>query len=102
MYINNSVVSLTEVGEGAEGALLCKTNLINCCGTVPNRHGEFYYPNGTMVPINKLQYGFYRNRGDQVVRLNRREGVILPVGKFRCEIPDTNGVMQSLFINLML
>lgn len=102
MYINNSVVLLTEVGEGAEGALLCKTNLINCCGTATNRHGEFYYPNGTRVPTKGFQAGFYRNRGDQIIRLNRREGVMAPVGKFRCQIPDTNGVMQYLFINLAI
>ena len=79
-----------------------KTNSINCCGTVPNHHGEFYYRNGVMVPINKLQHGFYRNRGDQVIRLNRREGVMRPASKFRCEIPNANGVIQNLFINLIL
>ena len=99
VFVNNSVLSLSEIGEG-ESALLCKTNLMKCCGTVPNRIGEFYYPNGVRVPVNGRAHGFYRDRGDQVVRLNRREQTISPTGTFRCEIPDENEVMQNLFITL--
>ena len=99
VYTNNSAVSLLEVGEG-ESALLCKTNRGGCCGTPPNRFGEFYYPSGIKVPIAKQQQGFYRNRGEKVVRLNRRGGVTSPTGKYRCEIPDANGSMQSIYITL--
>ena len=98
-FPNNSVLSLSEVGEGG-GALLCKTNLMNCCGTVPNCFGQFYYPNGVMVPINSRANGFYRNRGDQIVRLNHREGITSPKGTFHCEIPDADGIMQNLYIIL--
>ena len=99
VFVNNSVLSLSKIREG-ESALLCKTNLMKCCGTVPNRIGEFYYPNGVKVPVNSRAHGFYRDRGDQVVRLNRREQIISPTGTFRCEIPDENEVMQNLFITL--
>ena len=99
MYTNNSAVPLSEVGEG-QNALLCKTNKENCCGTPPNRIGEFYYPSDIKVPIANEQEGFYRNRGERVVRLNRRDGTTSPMGKYRCEIPDTSGSVQNLYITL--
>ena len=100
VYTNNSVISISDVGEG-EQALLCWTNWVECCGFPPNRQGEFYYPNGIQVPISKRLHGFYRNRGEQVIRLNRREGVNSPSGKYRCEIPDADGVMHNIYITLM-
>ena len=99
VYMNNSAASLLEVGEG-ENALFCKTSREECCGTPPNRFGEFYYPNGTKVPIAKLQQGFYCNRGQQVIRLNRREGVTSPAGRYQCEIPDASGMTQNIYIVL--
>ena len=98
-YGNNSVLSLADVGEGTN-ALLCKTNMKKCCGTVPYRFGDFYYPNGVQVPVNGFRHGFYRDRKDQQIRLNRREGVDSPSGKFLCQIPDENGATQRLFVTL--
>ena len=99
VYTNNSAASLLEVGEG-ENALLCKTNRKECCGTPPNRFGEFYYPNGIKVPIAKQQQGFYRNRGENVIRLNRRDGITSPTGKYQCEIPDASGSVQNIYMSL--
>ena len=48
VYPNNSVISLSEVGEN-ENALLCMTEFVTCCGTLPNRFGVFFYPNGDTV-----------------------------------------------------
>ena len=97
---NNSAVSLNDIGEG-ERALLCKTNLLDCCGTLSNRFGEFFYPGGGQVPIRIRGEGFYRNRGDQSIRLNRRDGVTSPTGRFRCAIPDATGVMKSVYITII-
>ena len=55
-----------------------------------------------MVPIRRAGHGFYRDRGKEKVRLHRMEGTVLPTGKFRCEIPDESGEMQSLYITLVL
>ena len=96
---NNSVVNVNDIGEGGS-ALLCKTNLLNCCGTPPNRFGEFFYPSGDQVPIRARGEGFYRNRRQQSVRLNRRDGITAPTGKFRCEIPDATRVMKSVYITI--
>ena len=87
--------------EGEEGALTCRTDKVDCCGAIPNRFGQFYYPNRVQVPVNNAGQGFYRNRGDQVVRLNRREGITSPTGKFHCEIPDASGENQNLYITLV-
>ena len=100
VYSNNSVIPLSEVDEN-ENALLCKTDLVTCCGTPPNRFGEFYYPNGDIVSVKKDGHSFYRNRGPQEVRLNRREGVTSPTGKFHCAVPDASGIIQNLFIHLL-
>ena len=61
VYPNNSVIPLSEVGQNGD-ALLCKTDLVTCCGTLPNRFGEFYYPNEDTVSVKGLGHGFYRDR----------------------------------------
>ena len=98
-YLNNSAVRLTDIREGGS-ALICKTDKEDCCKTLPNRYGEFYYPSGEKVPIEFLQHGFYRNRDEQLIRLNRREGTTSPSGKYRCELPDASGEMKNIYITL--
>ena len=44
-YGNNSLIKMEDIGEGDE-ALICSTSFRPCCGTPPNRFGEWYYPNG--------------------------------------------------------
>ena len=70
MYVNNSVISITEIGETSpdtdlnEG-LQCITDRVLCCRTA-FRAGEWYFPNGTMVPVESPTASpstFYRNRG---------------------------------------
>lgn len=99
VYSNNSVVAINNIREGV-GALLCKTNLKPCCSSPPNRFGQFYYPSGTTVPIKSHGEGFYRNRGVQEIRLNRRTGTTSPTGTYRCEIPNATGVTQNIYITL--
>ena len=101
VYLNNSVISLHLIGEN-EDALLCRTDRVECCGTLPNRFGEFYYPSGVQVPIRIHGQGFYRNRGEREIRLHRREGVTTPAGRFRCQIPDAGGDLQTVYIELVL
>lgn len=96
-YSNNSQVCIEKIGV-AENALSCRTNHPECCKT--SRRGEFFYPNGTMVPIKKAGQGFYRDRGEGEIHLNRVEGIMFPTGKFRCEIPNSSGEMQNLYITL--
>jgi hypothetical protein len=102
IYPNNSTVPLLNIGTDGS-ALHCHTNKEGCCGTPGMRYGEFYYPNGTAVPINRAKYGMYRNRGDQYIRLNRRppaRDADTIAGEYRCEIPDESGNMRDLYITL--
>ena len=100
VYLNNSAISLQEIGEG-ERALICKTNKQDCCGTPPNRFGEFHYPNGDQVPIRNRQDKLYRQRGDREIYLNRRVDTTSPSGTYSCVIPDVAGTIQTLYIDLL-
>ena len=103
---NHGLVLLEDIGD-SDAALFCMTDNTMCCGRgqSPGRGilGNWYYPNGTVVPnqvINNqsLQWDFYRNRGQSVVRMNRRRGGVN--GIYHCEIPDQNGVSQSLYVGV--
>ena len=102
---NNSIVLLQNIGEGDAGALLCTTDSTACCGTLPNRFGEWFYPDGTMVPIDGAGQPYYRNRGDMLIRLNRRSNQGLSemyTGVYCCQIPDQNNVIQTLCVRAYL
>ena len=92
---NGSTVSLSDIGEG-DAALLCHTDHPSCCRT--NLEGEFYYPDGSLVPVRAAGKSVYRNRGDGFIRLNRMSTAGTPLGKYRCEIPDSKGEVQKLHV----
>ena len=97
---NDSYVDVDVIGEGAN-ALLCRTDKLSCCGEPPNRAGEWYFPNGTMVGIQGgTQDEFYRDRATQVVRLNHRQGTFTERGLFRCEVPDASNTVQTVYVNI--
>ena len=97
-YLNNSIVAINDIGEG-DNALLCVTDKLDCC-KLPNGpyQGEFYYPNNTLVRNRHGRHSLYRNRGPQVVRLNRRSNTHSPTGIYKCEIPDFTGWNRSIYI----
>ena len=97
---NNSIVLLHSIGEG-NAALLCTTNKTTCCGTAPNRFGEWRYPDRIVVPNNGTGQPYYRNRDVMLIRLNRRfnQGLSdMYTGVYCCEIPDQNDVNQTLCV----
>ena len=96
-YLNNTVVLVDGIGEEGN-ALLCVTSKQDCCTT--DRRGEFYYPDGVLVPTRNISDDFYRNRGDGFIRLNRRNGATSPTGSYRCEIPDTAGNLLNIVIEV--
>ena len=112
MYANNSLLDINLVGEGFEGfritndgALECHTDDITCCRVIDNPdgpgRGEWFYPDGTVVPSPIVSTGFYRTRGHMVIRLNRIGGVTRPTGVYRCEIPGAGGVTITRLIRLI-
>ena len=105
MYKNNSLVTLEDIGEN-DTALLCMTNLSDCCqspyaGSVMS---DWWFPNGTAVPsanlsgTSDLNWEFYSDRGQMVVCMHRRRGG--EDGIYRCEIPDSMNVTQSIYIGV--
>ena len=108
LIANNSIVLLQSIGEGDAGALLCTTNRIACC-TGSNRVGEWFYPDGRMVPIMTPAVDapepYCRNRGDMLIRLNRRPNQGLSEmysGVYCCQIPDQNNVIQTMCVRAYL
>jgi len=100
VYRNNSEIDITQVGE-ATFALSCRTTLAGCCRFPPV--GEWYYPNGNIVNVQREEEDFYRNRDDEGnVYLHRRNAPQLPRGIYRCVIPDQNGVTVSFHVGLYL
>ena len=96
-YLNNTVVLVDDIGEEGN-ALLCVTSEQDCCTT--DRRGEFYYPDGVLVPTRNIGDDFYRNRGDGFIRLNKRNGATSLTGRYRCEIPDAAGNLQNIVIEV--
>ena len=92
------------IGEIDDDALLCVIDLTACCrcpyaGGNTSGIGKWFFPSRTAVPnkiINAqgLEWGFCRNGGFSVVRMNRRGEVN---GIYHCEIPDTTGFNQTIY-----
>ena len=114
-YLNNSLVTLEDIGEN-DTALLCRTNLTDCCnhsytGGYRSAIGNWYFPNESRVPsgyswldyyrtrdLMVVQWDFYRTRGETVVHLNRRRGG--EEGIYHCKIPDSTNVTQTIYIGV--
>ncbi len=96
---------MLEVRDGALSSLMCLTNSPTCCRTRENPlgvpQGEWYYPNGNLVPSRKDSAGHsvYRSRGNGEVRLNR-VGTTLPSGKYCSKVPTLSGEWETMCINL--
>ena len=103
-YQNNSLVTLEDIGE-AENALLCITDLTACCrcpytGEMGPDMGNWFFPNGTTIytPGEGTDWDFYRTRGEMVVLMHRKGGG--EDGIYRCEMPDTLNVVQTIYIGV--
>ena len=100
-YPNNSIILFEDIGEAAN-ALLCMTDRVDCCsGDSFGGGGHWYFPNSSEAEGGFLGGSIYRNRGPQVVRLNRRNDAQSPNGMYRCEIPDARGNTQKLFVTII-
>ena len=75
-------------------SLVCMTSNINtqCCRRSDGGNvGEWYFPNGDIVPrnINSGQSADFTRSGFTCqVRLNRRNNALTPTGTYECRVPD--------------
>ena len=106
-YMNNSNIPITEIGRTVEGeALLCFTDLIQCCRDsdtpigVSGVLGQWLYPNGSAVGTESDGEDFYIDRGPSVVRLHLRINITSLIGQFCCEVPDATSVNAITCVNI--
>ena len=123
---NNSLVDVDDIYSAAPGvglnvdpsndgpkvqALLCITDLINCCKSPKAVHGDWYYPNGSVVQNNIVNRAnlFRRNRGPYEFRNGRqfygsvrlwRRNAPTERGHFCCELPNAanSNINQTLCV----
>ena len=96
---DNSAVFISDIGDADNNRLQCITDRTPCCSSLPNRAGEWYFPDdgGIVPPIGSgdtMATMFFRDRGDDgTVNLNRvSNDVMMPTGQYCCEVPDATGV----------
>ena len=100
----NSVVNIMETGTGS-AALLCTTAYRPCCSSA-NNETQWYFPNGSRVPNlagrwsspRELPYYSTRSPSGTVCLHRNPEGTT--TGKFRCDVPDANGTIQSAYVGI--
>ena len=97
-YRNGDSILIGDIGEGDEAALLCVTDLVQCCRG--EALGEWFYPNESLVRVNGNNDDFYRDRRLGSVRLNRRNNATSPIGQYCCEVPDATMTTKTTCINI--
>ena len=95
---NHSYISLEELGQGVFDSLLCLTD--KDIYHINPREGEWYFPNGTQVPIEGTGWRFYRNRQTKVVRLHQRFSTTGAFGMFRCVVKDNTNIPHTLYAGI--
>lgn len=86
--------------------LRCITDKMPCCAMPPNRHGEWLFPDASIVPRfkqhNESAKSFFRNRDDyggvNLIRVTK--DVQTPSGLFCCKVPNTYNVIHTLCVNI--
>ena len=100
VYPNNSVITLTDIGNmSSRLALLCLTDNVQCCNSSDPFSGEWYLPSGRQIPTSDTP--FSSMRGYSVVSLYHNAATS-PTGVFRCEVSDASGTSQSIYVGLYL
>ena len=98
--INNSVVSISLIGEGAS-ALTCHTELTTCCreqdynGTAL---GEWIGPDSSQIPESGRSSGFYVLREQSSISLNIRKSSNQPGGTYCCVVPRVSGMTRTFCV----
>ena len=108
---------LLRIGSGASpsnsnsnGALLCVTDLVDCCAAPHTVRGNWFFPDNRIV--GESGFGFLANRGpNEVINGQQFNGSVRLFlrfigaperGRFRCELPSDAdpSVNQILYVNI--
>lgn len=101
---SDKMVFINDVGTDTSDShppLVCTTDKEPCCQRHP-RYGEWYYPDGQLIPNNVNAVTFYRNRDNEgnVNLFRASSNVISPTGRFCCEIPDATSTNYTHCVNI--
>ena len=94
---NNSYIYYPDIRDG-DSSLRCVTDNVNCCnssdvGGWRDERGDPVYEGADGTTC------LYVTRGDGVISLHRKSGCSDHTsGLWRCDIPDSSGKVQSLYI----
>ena len=92
---NNSVIYYEDILNGTS-ALKCITENKNCCS---NNTGNWITPTGEIAHQGANGSQCLYVERNLVISLHRLRACIIPLtGLWRCDIPDSSGEIQSLFI----
>ena len=105
VYPNNSVILITEIEQTnatSNNGLQCITDRRPCCATVGARAGEWFFPDGSIVPRQADATTFFRRRSDNgTITLNRlNSDVMMPTGRFCCVVPDATSTNVTVCANI--
>ena len=86
---NHSYVDLRLVGNDVSGSdsVQCHTDLSTCCSSAQGVHrGDWYFPDGTELPLIPDPGDTYEQREAQRLDLHRENDATPPSGVYRCDI----------------
>ena len=90
---------ISDIGSFGNTALLCHTNRPASGG---HSGGDWFAPDGDKVGgiASTTVPGFGRNRGDMIVRLQRRDTGTPEEGIYHCEVEDADDIPQTVYVGL--
>ena len=95
---NHSYVNLTLRNMSIDLLVGCHTDLMTCCNSTDIHQGDWYFPNGERVKLEKDRFNIYKRCGAKQVSILHKNDAIIPSGIFRCDIPTSNAENDSLVI----
>ena len=103
VHISSIIVSFN----GEDTSLVCVTSNVNtrcCTGADGGDVGEWFFPDGTMVPRNDDGGGFVRFGSSQKIHLSHTTVSRRPTGNFTCRVPDgqNSSLIHSASITVIL
>ena len=95
---NHSYVNLNLRNMSNNLLVGCHTDLMTCCNSTDIHQGDWYFPNGERVKLEKGGVNIYKKCGNKQVCILQQNDAIIPSGIFRCDIPTSNTENDSLVI----
>ena len=97
----NSNLFITDIGISSQHqiAVICTTDRMPCCLDSP-QHGEWKFPNGTLVTKQSTTFRRNRDNNGNVNLFRVSSEVMSPTGRFCCDIEDAKNVSEDHCVNI--